>query len=320
MKTTWSAVCAIASLLASAALVLSSSASEFPERAVEITVTFPPGGTPDVLARALSEGMSAELKQPFVVLNKLGAAGMVGATAVSRAKPDGHSLLFAPALVQSVAPLINVNPDYKPDGLVPICQAFETQMALVVKPDSPYKTVGDIIDAARAKPGVVTYRHAGIGSIPQLAMIELANAAKVEFNAIPYKGDADVPGPVLGGIIDFGPMTLSAVPVGAVRIVAIFADKRNPGLPDTPTVREQGFNVAPTSFGGLFAPAGVPEGIKATLEKSCKSAKAQPNYLATAKRILLGTNLYADASAFGERLAKDISEKKELLKSLGYPK
>jgi tripartite-type tricarboxylate transporter receptor subunit TctC len=310
----------IASLLASTSLISPSSASEFPERPVEITVTYPPGGTPDIMARALSEGLSADLKQPFVVLNKLGAAGMVGATAVSRAKPDGYSLLFAPAVVQSVAPIINGGSDFKPDRLVPICQAFETQMALVVRPDSPYKTVGDIIEAARAKPGSITYGHAGIGSIPHLAMIELANAAKVEFNAIPYKGDADVPAPVLGGIIDFGPMTLSAVPPGSVRIVAIFADQRNPGLPDTPTVKEQGFNVAPTSFGGLFGPAGLPENIKATLGKACKSAAAQQGYLATAKRILLGPNLYADANAFGERLSKDMSEKRELLKSLGYPK
>lgn len=295
-------------------------AAEFPTHPIEITVTFAPGGTPDILARALSEGLTTALKEPVVVVNRLGAGGAIGAGAVSRAGPDGYSLLFAPALVQSVVPIVQSGANFQPESLVPICQTFETQMALVVKPDSPYQTVGDIIKAAQANPGKISYGHAGTGSIPHLAMIELANLTKTEFNVIPYKGDAEVPAPVLGGVIDFGPMTLSSVPKGAVRIIGIFADARNPAIPDVPTVKEQGFNVAPTSFGGLFAPVGLPGGVKATLEKACKFAAAQPTYLNTAKNVSLGAQLYTDSAAFGARLKKDIEEKKALLKTLGYPK
>jgi tripartite-type tricarboxylate transporter receptor subunit TctC len=295
-------------------------ASDFPTHPIEITVTFAPGGTPDILARALSEGLAADLKQPVVVANKLGAGGAIGAAAVSRARPDGYSLLFAPALVQSVVPIVQSGANYQPESLVPICQTFETQMALVVKPDSPYQTVGDIIKAAKASPGKISYGHAGTGSIPHLAMIELANVTKTEFNVIPYKGDAEVTAPVLGGIIDFGPMTLSSVPKGAVKIIGIFADKRNPEIPDVPTVKEQGFNVAPTSFGGLFGPAGLPDDVKATLEKACKAAAATPTYLTTAKRAMLGAELYTDSTAFAARLKNDVEEKKVLLKTLGYPK
>lgn len=295
-------------------------ATEFPTHPIEITVTFAPGGTPDILARALSEGMAATLKEPVVVVNRLGAGGAIGAGVVSRASPDGYSLLFAPALVQSVAPIVQSGANFEPQSLVPICQTFETQMALVVKPDSPYQTVGDIIKAAQANPGKITYGHAGTGSIPHLAMIELATLTKTEFNVIPYKGDAEVTAPVLGGVIDFGPMTLSSVPKGTVRIIGIFADARNPAIPDVPTVKEQGFNVAPTSFGGLFAPVGLPDDVKATLENACKFAAAQPTYLNTAKNASLGAQLYADSAAFGARLKKDIEEKKALLKTLGYPK
>ncbi len=309
----------LATLLASVC-VTGSQAAEFPSQPIEITVTFAPGGTPDILARALSEGLASDLKQPVVVVNKLGAGGAIGAATVTRAKPDGYSLLFAPALVQSVAPIVQSGANYQPDLLVPICQTFETQMALVVKPDSPYKTVGDIIAAAKANPGKLSYGHAGTGSIPHLAMIELANVTKTEFNVIPYKGDAEVPAPVLGGIIDFGPMTLSSVPKGAVKIIGIFANKRNPEIPDVPTVKEQGFDVAPTSFGGLYGPAGLPADVKARLESACKSAAATPTYLTTAKRAMLGAELYTDGATFGARLKKDIEEKKALLKTLGYPK
>lgn len=313
----WIAAAACALALPGVAPLL---AAEYPDRTVEITVTFAAGGTPDILARALSEGLAATLKQPVIVINKLGAGGAIGAASVARAKPDGYSLLFAPALVQSVVPIVQANPGYEPQSLVPICQTFETQMALVVKPDGPYKTVGDLIKAAKDNPGKLSYGHAGTGSIPHLSMIELANVAKADFNVIPYKGDAEVPPAVLGGHIDFGPMTLSSVPKGAVRILGIFADKRNPAIPDVPTVKEQGFDVAPTSFGGLYGPAGLPDDIKSTLEKACKTAAERPIYVDTAKRALLGADLYAGSSAFAARLKKDVDDKKVLLKTLGYPK
>lgn len=293
---------------------------QFPDHPIEITVTFAPGGAPDILARALSEGLAEDLKQPVVVVNRLGAGGAIGAAFVSRARPDGYSLLFAPALVQSVAPIVQSGAGYRPDQLIPVCQTFETQMVLVVRPDSPYRTVGDIIAAAKAHPGKLSYGHAGTGSIPHLAMIELAKVTGTEFNVIPYKGDAEVAAPLLGGVIDFAPMTLSSVPRGALRIIGIFAEKRNPAVPAVPTVKEQGFDVAPTSFGGLFAPAGLPDDVKVRLEKACKAAAATETYLTTAKRVMLGADLYAGAAAFGARLKKDIEEKRALLKTLGYPK
>jgi tripartite-type tricarboxylate transporter receptor subunit TctC len=292
----------------------------FPVRQIEITVTFAPGGALDILARALSDGLSQDLKQPVVVVNRLGAGGAIGSGAVSRARPDGHSLLFAPALVLSVVPIVQSGAGYQPDQLIPVCQTFETQMVVVVRPDSPHRTVGDVIAAAKASPGRLSYGHAGTGSIPHLAMIELASVTGTEFNVIPFKGDAEVPAPLLGGVIDFAPMTLSSVPGDAVRIVGLFAATRNLAIPNVPTVKEQGFDVAPVSFGGLFAPAGLPDGVKARLEKACRTAAAVGNYLATAKRLMLGADLYLDAAAFGARLKKDIEEKKVLLKTLGYLK
>jgi tripartite-type tricarboxylate transporter receptor subunit TctC len=296
------------------------SASDYPLHPIEITVTFAPGGTVDILARALSEGLAKDLGQSVVVVNKLGAGGAVGAGAIARAKADGYSLLFAPALVQSVAPIVQSGANYNPEALEPICQTFETQMALVVKADAPYKTVADIVAAAKAEPGKIRYAHAGTGSIPHLAMIELANRTRTEFNVIPYKGDAEVIAPVLSGIVDFAPITLSSIPTGTVRIVGLFAEKRNSAIPDVPTVKEQGFDVAPVSFGRLFAPAGLESEVKERLEKACKFAAEQPTYIRTGERARLGADLYRNASQFESRLKRDIEAKRAVLKTLGYPK
>jgi tripartite-type tricarboxylate transporter receptor subunit TctC len=293
-------------------------AAEYPERAVEITVTFAPGGTPDVLARALADGLAAALHQPFPVVNRLGAGSAIGAAFVSRAKPDGYSLLFAPALIASVLPVMQEDSGYTASSFAPICQTFESQMVLVVRPDSPFRTVGDVVAAARQKPDTINYGHAGTGSIPHLAMIELGNAAGVRFNSIPYRGDAEVVAPLLGQHLDVAPITLSSVPRDAVRIVGLFAQARNPALPEVPTVAEQGFAVAPSSFGGLFAPAGLPAELEARLAAACKSAAAAPLYLETARKALLSGDLYADSKAFAARLARDIADKKQVLKSLGY--
>lgn len=291
-------------------------AAEFPDRTIEVTVTFAPGGTPDVLARALSEGLSANLKQPVVVLNRLGAGGAVGGAMVSRAKPDGYTLLFSPALIASVVPVMQPAAGFTAESLEPICQTFESQMALIVPNDSPYKSVQDLVEAARKSPDKLTWGHAGRSSIPHLTMLEMAKAANIKVVEVPYKGDAETVPALLGAQIDFAPITLSSVPEGRVRIIGLFAEQRNPAIPDVPTVKEQGFDVTPTSFGGLFAPKGVPADVKARLEAACKAAAASPRYVETAKNLRLSPNLYYPASAFAAHLKVDIAEKAQLLSTL----
>lgn len=304
----------VAALASSALLAwMPPAAAEYPDRPVEVTVTFAAGGTPDTLARALAEGLAAELGQPFVIANRLGAGGVVGGTFVSRAKPDGYSLLFAPVLTFTVLPIIQSNVSYTPESFTPICQTFESQMALIVRPDSPYRSMRDIVDAAKAKPGAISYGHAGVGSSPHLAMVELGDLTDAQFNAVPYKGDAEVIGPLLGGHIDFAPITLASVPAGSVRIIGLFAPERNPGIPDVPTVKEQGFDVSPVSFGGLLAPSGLPAEIRATLENACKRAAEAPSYQGTADRARVPPSRFLSSAAFAERIAKDVADKKRLL-------
>jgi tripartite-type tricarboxylate transporter receptor subunit TctC len=196
-------------------------------------------------------------------VNKTGATGAIGSAAVARAQPDGYSLLFAPAVSLTVVPLQNRTAGYDLKAFEPVCQTFINEMVIVVRPDSPLKSAADLVGAARAKPGGVNYAHLGAGSIPHLAMVEFAQAAGVQFNAIPYKGDADVMKATLAGEIDFGSVTLSSAAGGGLRILGLFGQARNPSIPDVPTLREQGFcsgrpGCRPRSGPGSAGPAAPP--------------------------------------------------------------
>jgi tripartite-type tricarboxylate transporter receptor subunit TctC len=189
-----------------------------------------------------------------------------------------------------------------------------------VKPDSPIKTIPDLVTRARAKP--LNYAATAPGTITHLAAAGLADAAKVTLNHVPFRGDGELMGQLIGGHVDFASVTLaSAMAAGpSIRVVAIFADARNSGSPDIPTVKEQGYDVAPTSFGGLFAPAAVPADVTNKLRSGCKFGVEQPAYVALAKRFHQGSRYYSDAPAFAKRLEQDVEEKGALLKKLGLPK
>src|SRR5262245_22324807 len=295
-------------VIALAALGLASTAAqaEYPERTVDLTIPYPAGGGIDLLLRALGDGLSSHFKQSFVVSNRTGAGGAIGVAYVARANPDGYTLLFVPALAYSVLPVMQANVGYTTKSFVPICQTFEHQMALIVKPDSAIKTTRDLVEAARVKP--LNYAATAPGTITHLAAAALAVTAGVPLEHVPFRGDGELMGQLIGGHVDFAVTTLaSAMAAGpAVRVVAIFADARNSGSPDIPTVKEQGYSVAPTSFGGLFAPAGTPSDVMSKLQTGCKFGVEQPAYVELAKRFHQGSRYYADAPDFAKRLEQDV--------------
>jgi tripartite-type tricarboxylate transporter receptor subunit TctC len=280
-------------------IALPAQAADYPERTVDLVIPFPAGGGIDLLLRALAEGLSAQLKQSFVVSNRTGAGGAIGVTYVARSAPDGYTLLFAPALAYSVLPLMQ-SVGYTDKAFVPICQTFENQMALIVRPDSPLKSARDIVDVARASPEGATYAATAPGTITHLAAAAFADAAKIKLNHIPFRGDSDLMGQLIGGHVDFASTTLaSAAAAGpAVRVIGIFAEKRNPALPDVPTVKEQGYDVA----------------------AGCKFGVEQPAYADLAKRLHQGNDYYADAATFTKRIEIDVAEKRQLLARLGLAK
>jgi len=310
---------------ASAAIVVAATtaapAQTYPTKPVEIVNPYPPGGATDIMGRALMDGLSKEFKHPFVFLNRPGANGAIGTNSVARAAPDGHMLLFTAAVSIVVNPLTAPQAaPYTHKSFDHLCQTFKNEMVIVVHPDSPLRTVADIVKAAREKPGVLNYGVLGIGSIPHLVMVELSQAAKVDLNAIPFKGDADVLAQVMGKHVPLGAAVLASAVRSNVRIVGLFANQRNPSIPDVPTVAEQGYPVAPASIGGLSAPAGLPAEVKARLEAACKVVAESESYRKVMKTIHQPDDYYDGGAAFAKSLADDAEVKRRMLGQLGMVK
>jgi tripartite-type tricarboxylate transporter receptor subunit TctC len=285
-------------------------AQDYPSRVVRVVNPYVAGSTTDRLARALSVGMASRLGREFVVENRAGAGGATGTLSVVRSDADGYTLLFAPALVLSVHPQARNDAGYKTDALIPICQTFVNAMALAVRPDSPIKNVADLVAAAKAKPGALNYGHQGPLTIPHLAMEELLIAAKIAIKDIPYRGEPLVVTDLLGGRIDVASLVLGTITDrNTIRPLGIFSETRHSSFADVPTVKEQGYDVSPASFGGLFAPVGTPAPVVARLASACAAAAKDNMYAIAARDAAQPTDYYADAAALAQRLKRDIDAK-----------
>jgi len=288
--------------------------TDYPTRVVKIVNPYGAGSAPDILVRALSTGLASGLGQQFIVENRVGGSGAVGTASVARAEADGYTLLFAPALVLSVLPQArNADAGYKPDSLVPVCQTFINTMGLVVRPDSPIKTIADLMTAAKQRPGQLNYGHPGVLTIPQLAMEEFQQTAGIEIKDIPFRSGPQSITELLGGRLDVVSIVMGTEVGQNIRVIGVFSEKRIATFPEVPTVKEQGYDVTPASFGGLLAPLGTPPAIVSKLSQACANAAKDDVYVTTAKRAGQPDDYYADAAAFRLRLARDVESKARVL-------
>jgi tripartite-type tricarboxylate transporter receptor subunit TctC len=317
MRTLTFAAITLAPIVAASIPLPAQAQQDYPSRTVTIVNPTQAGATTDVLGRALVIGLSSRLGQQFVVVNRTGASGAIGTASVARAAPDGYTLLFGAVYVLSVLPAARSNDvGYEAHSLVPVCQTVSNAMVIAVRPDSPFRTLADLVAAARAQPGKLNYGHQGAGSIPHLSMEEFLETAKLDIKGIPGRGDPAVVTDLLGGSIDVAALVQGTVAGQNLRLLGIFAEERHPSFADTPTVREQGFDVAPISFGGLLAPAATPKDVIGKLEAACEAAAKDDVYASAAKRGGQPPNYYADRATFGARLARDIEAKKRLIERM----
>jgi tripartite-type tricarboxylate transporter receptor subunit TctC len=288
-------------------------AQGYPERVVQIIVPATPGSSADILGRVLAEGMSAQLGKPVIVVNKPGANGVLGTADVARAAPDGYTLFHGATYSITVQPLTDKDAGYTLKSFTPICQTFKNDQVIVVPPNSPLKTARDLLEAAKQKPGALNVGIPGIATIPHLAMIQLANAAKVEFNDVPFKGPAEEIQNTRSGQLDLAAVPLTAAAGSGLAMPGIFAASRNPSLPDVPTFKEQGYDVAPLSFGGLLGPAGLPDEVARKLETACIAIIKSDAAQRVVKNTLQPADYFADSAGFARNLATDVAEKKPLV-------
>lgn len=312
---------AILSLLAAGMVpALTAAAENFPSHAIEFVVPFAAGGGLDQNARAFAQNYAEVLKQTVVVNNQAGAAGTIGLQGVARAKPDGYTLAFTPAVSLSSGPHRLKSVNYNLDSFEYVCQVFDNIFSIAVRQDAPYQTLDDLLDAARQQPGRVSYGSSGIGSIPHLGTANIENEAKVELNHIPYKGDGPMLADLLSDRLDFGGVLASSITgqiqAGQLRLLAVYSDKRHPAFPDVPTLTEAGVPVVQLSFGGLLAPAGTPAPVIAKLESACDTVTQSEKYLAWAAAANQVID-YLPSDGFRQRMRQDSEQQAATLKRLG---
>jgi tripartite-type tricarboxylate transporter receptor subunit TctC len=192
----------VAALIAVGAFAGSAVAQSYPNKPVKVIVTFPPGGTPDIYGRLLSQELATLWKQSVVVENKTGASGTIGTDSVAKAAPDGYTLLFSHVGPIAISPVLPQKPPYDPiKDFAPITQIASGPTVLVVRPDFPAKTLVEYLDYAKKNPGKVSYGSVGPGSTTHLAGATIAHMIGTEMIHIPYKGSAPINNDLLGGNI-----------------------------------------------------------------------------------------------------------------------
>jgi tripartite-type tricarboxylate transporter receptor subunit TctC len=294
-------------------------AQSYPDHIVELVVPATPGSSADLLGRVLSDGMSAALGQRMIVLNKPGAGGMIGTASVAQAKPDGYTLLHTAVYALTVQPLTERQTGYTHKSFDPICQTFKNDQVIVARPNT-YKNVADLLAASKAKPGGLNYGTPGVGTIPHLSIAELSQITKVAFNQVPFRGPPESIQMTAAGQIDFAVAPLTAAASSNLAMPGLFAQKRNPSISNVPTVKEQGYDVAPLSIGGLFAPAGLSAEVKKKLDDACKATMHTDAFARIAKNTFQPADFMADSAGFKANIEQDVEDKRKLLTALGMVK
>ena len=236
----------------------------WPAKPVRLVVPFPPGGGTDLVARAVGQKLSERLKQPVVIDNKPGASTIIGTDAVAKAAPDGYTLLLSGSTSYSVNPALRAKLPYDPvKDLAPIAIVAKAPLALVVSSTAPWRSVNELIAAAKARPKGIRYASFGVGSGPHLAGELFALAAGVQLQDVPYKGSAQGTVAVIGGEIDMAIDTVAGIApqvrAGKLRALGIVGATRSSLLPDVPTLAELKLPEATfDAWYALAAPARTP--------------------------------------------------------------
>ncbi|CAM4247446.1 tripartite tricarboxylate transporter substrate binding protein [Bordetella muralis] len=270
-------VSALLGAMAAIAAIPAAQAQSFPSRPVELVVPFAAGGGTDALARAMSDASRKHFPQPIVILNKPGAAGGIGLTDVARSAPDGYKLALVTADMVIIPHLGLTKTTH--ESFTPIIQLNADPSAITVAADSPYNTIEEFLEAARAKPETMQLGNAGVGSIWHLAAAALEDKTGVKFNHIPFTGGNPAVLALLGGHIDAVAVSpaevIQYVKAGKLKTLAVMADQRVKGFENVPTLKERNIDLSIGTWRGIAAPKGTPQPVLDTLGEAFRKAAAE---------------------------------------------
>jgi len=274
---------ALAATCTAMALSGAALADTWPAKAIRIVVPFPPGGGTDIIAREVSQKVSAATGWAFIIDNKPGAGGNLGVDAVAKSPADGYTLVLGQTSNLAINPTLYSKLPYNPQkDLAPIGLIASAPLVIVVPATSPYKTLADLVAAAKAKPGEVNFASPGNGTVAHLTGEQFQKAAGIKFQHVPYKGANQALTDVISGQVQLYvssvPSVLQQIRTGKLRPLAVTSAKRVDDIPQVPTVGETGYKGfdASTWF-GLLAPAGTPKDVIARLNAEFNKALQQPD-------------------------------------------
>jgi tripartite-type tricarboxylate transporter receptor subunit TctC len=278
----WIARC-VAALLALVAAANSGSAQDYPARPVRVIVPTAPGGMADILARHFGQKFGEKIKQPVIVENKTGAGGVIAADYVAKSPADGYTLYVGFHATNAILPTLDPKLPYNPTrDFAPIIHIANLPNVLVVNSKVEVKSVKELVELARSKPGVLSYASQGIGSSGHIAGEQFRLLTKTDIVHVPYKGAAPALQDLIAGrvpmMFDIVPFALQHIRDGSVRGLAVAAPQRVPVLPDIPTMTEAGYpGVQGGAWFALFAPAGTPPAVIELLNKAARDAFNAPD-------------------------------------------
>ena len=251
--------------------------AEYPEKPVTMIMPYSPG-TADVLIRAMGEHFQRSLGQPLVLITRDGGSGVVGMRTVATSAADGYTLGHTPMTAIVVQPHMVRNAGTNPENFEAVCGTNENILGVVVRAESPIRTLPELVAEGRRRS--MSFGSPGPNSLPQLGVWRVQKATGVEFNHIPYRGEAAHLNDTLAGRLDFSAAVVSSaaemVQAGRMRLVTVFSNRRHPDFPDVPTAREQGIDALQLSQVGIYAPRGTPAPVLDRLEEACRASLETP--------------------------------------------
>ena len=295
--------------------------SNFPSRPIKLICPWPAGGSTDAVMRAIAESASRILNNPVITENKGGAGGILGANELVNAKPDGYTLSQLPMGIFRIPHIQKTLFDPMVDLTYVACLTGYT-FGIVVRSDSPIKSIKDLVDYAKANPGKFTYGSTGNGTTPHLAVEEFAMKAGIKLQHVPFKGNAEGMQAILGGHImshsdatGWGPH----VEAGTCRLLATYGSKRTKRWPNTPTLNELGYDTVSDSPFGVGAPKGMDPAITRKLHDTFKATLEDPKVLASFEKYDQSV-IYMNTEDYTKYARETFPKEKKLIEQLGLAK
>ena len=308
----------MAALAATALLCGAAHAQDFPSRPIKWVVPFLPGTSPDLTVRIVAEGMAPLLKQPIVVENKPGAAGNLGAQQAARSPADGYTWVYssspmASSMVMYQKPGFDVMKDFTHIGHITTADSL-----LIVNPASGINSMQELVEYGKKNPGKMSFASGGVGSPAHLGAEMILSAAGVEAVHVPFKGASESTNAVIGKQVEFAMVIFSVgqphVQSGKLKALAVSGPKRNPRLPNVPTLTESGVPVTMVSFGGLSVPAGTPKPITERIGAALNQALTTPEVKAKLE-LLGGTQATSTPEEYAAMLRAEIALTAKMMKA-----